>query len=457
MGRSRRSELFSKARTYFLSGMFLLGAGILLCAGKAEAVNVKEDPNVHTMHFEDAQDRSVRDIGLILDASGSMAFTAEQPSVIKVSGDFPKYTFLTLEQTGQILDRTKTDQSKLGYDGYRYYVAYRSGENDYAPLTYWDGTNGKTVLVKDTEYQTAADAEGNLLGVLLNADAGENGWYYINSGDAGFFQNEDLSTAKQYVGLPENASNDEETPMNFQDPAIMQQWGSDETEGGCRPVRFFVDNDNCLKCFICRHGTDSPRLSYVYERQEGQVIREDVMKAFIASLCEKGGQGPVETRYSVVRFSHKDFYPQELVVCDWTDDEDQVKRSLEQNYGLTASTSTRTGFNTYLVRLHPEVQADEDKLLILVSDGADTDNLGQDPDEYGYNALDYAETLKNIYGYKIAAFYIKNSPEGDEKAETLMKQFASAGEDGAPLYWSLYGSDPGQINAIAEAVMNISR
>ena len=91
------------------------------------------------------------DVGLILDASGSMAFTADTPTAI-TKNDFKEepdgdeiqkiepYTYITPEQLDKILDNKLTDNSLLGYGDYHYYVFDgRSETAEFAPLTYWDG------------------------------------------------------------------------------------------------------------------------------------------------------------------------------------------------------------------------------------------------------------------------------------------------------------------------------
>lgn len=100
-------------------------------------------------------------VGMILDASGSMAFASDTPTVISLSakqmedlgitqykgasdpnnedGGWDKY-FLTEAQVNKILNKNKTDNSPRGVSGYSYFV-FDSNENtlEYAPIGYWEG------------------------------------------------------------------------------------------------------------------------------------------------------------------------------------------------------------------------------------------------------------------------------------------------------------------------------
>ncbi|MCH5286098.1 MAG: hypothetical protein J1E43_01635 [Christensenellaceae bacterium] len=103
-------------------------------------------------------------IGMVLDASGSMAFTVGEPKVISIydklgkdsdklkeleAKKLPEDTtdtavwqdkFLTDEQVAYLLNKYKTDNSRLSSSGYSYYVYDATGAEEYAPLGYWDGT-----------------------------------------------------------------------------------------------------------------------------------------------------------------------------------------------------------------------------------------------------------------------------------------------------------------------------
>ena len=97
---------------------------------------------------------NVVDVGMILDASGSMAWPINDPQPIKVDlGNFRKALSLegqnvqnifisaeTLDKAG-VLNINNTDNSLLGYSGYSYYIYDdKEGAEEYVPLGYWDGT-----------------------------------------------------------------------------------------------------------------------------------------------------------------------------------------------------------------------------------------------------------------------------------------------------------------------------
>lgn len=99
------------------------------------------------------------DVGMILDASGSMAspapsegeslkpievgYTDALQTIAEANGNMltDKNGFLTEEAVNAILDRNKTDNSPLGVSGYSYYLFdAKSSTNDYFPIGYWDGS-----------------------------------------------------------------------------------------------------------------------------------------------------------------------------------------------------------------------------------------------------------------------------------------------------------------------------
>ena len=112
-------------------------------------------------------------IGMILDASGSMAFASDIPSQIRLTKEqieelnintLPKSGesevsweryFLTSEQLNEILNPRNTDNSPLSVSGYSYFVLNGS---DYAPLGYWEGA--------DTSYRFEASADNSAEGII---------------------------------------------------------------------------------------------------------------------------------------------------------------------------------------------------------------------------------------------------------------------------------------------------
>lgn len=114
-------------------------------------------------------DQNLADVGLVLDASGSMAFASSLENadggsdgdVVTVDSkcfssldevkadktieqqltDNGGIAFLTQAQVDQILCNNYTDNSLLNYSDYSYFVYdAREGTKEYVPLGYWDGT-----------------------------------------------------------------------------------------------------------------------------------------------------------------------------------------------------------------------------------------------------------------------------------------------------------------------------
>ncbi|MCH5296351.1 MAG: hypothetical protein J1E85_01640 [Ruminococcus sp.] len=102
------------------------------------------------------------DVGMILDASGSMGFTSNTPNPINVLYDSEgnynpfglseetlakcdssvalKDAFLTDEELAKIVNPRKTDNSKIRSSGYSYFIYDpRSTTAEFVPLGYWDG------------------------------------------------------------------------------------------------------------------------------------------------------------------------------------------------------------------------------------------------------------------------------------------------------------------------------
>ena len=372
--------------------------------------------------------------------------------------DFPANQIFAPEQVDQILDKSQTDDSKLSYVDYRYYVPYDETDVDFVPLGYWSGKAGDTFAVKDRTYQTALNDAGEVMGTLIYAEEGNAGWYYINSAGIEYYQNPLLSTAKHYVGLRPDSFNEEYRRIDFADPANLEEWHAPEASGsGYRPIQFYSDEDHLLRCFYNRYEGDRCQTDFVYRKAENGLIRSQVLRNFVKAICKTGEQIFSGARYSVVRFSHPDFQSDKLLACGWTEEEDQVIESLAQtysggtsdgetrgaevlyNYGLTGSTSMRTGFRAFTDLLMPSEEGRENKVVILFSDGADTDELGTGKDDQGFSALDYASQLKDD-GYTILTVFLKAAPEGDEEAEKLLREIASVAPDGTPLFWTLYGN-----------------
>ena len=131
-------------------------------------------------------------IGMVLDASGSMVFASDIPNRIQLTKEqiqelnintLPDITgesgepdggwehyFLKPEQLSGVLDPRNTDNSPLSASGYSYFVLNGS---EYSPLGYWEGVN--------TSYRFEVSADNSASGIIN----GNNGFQAGGSGAAG--------------------------------------------------------------------------------------------------------------------------------------------------------------------------------------------------------------------------------------------------------------------------------
>ena len=89
-------------------------------------------------------EKNQSDVGMVLDASGSMAFTSNNLEPIKMTEEqiekYKKLTYIPQKDVDKILNPRYTDNSKLGYSGYTYFVYDPSdGTQEYVPIGYWNG------------------------------------------------------------------------------------------------------------------------------------------------------------------------------------------------------------------------------------------------------------------------------------------------------------------------------
>ena len=89
------------------------------------------------------------DVGMVLDASGSMAFTSNNLEPIRMSDQqikqYGREKYISQDQVNHILNPFYTDNSKLAYSGYSYFVYDPSDETkEFVPIGYWNGVT-KTI------------------------------------------------------------------------------------------------------------------------------------------------------------------------------------------------------------------------------------------------------------------------------------------------------------------------
>lgn len=96
------------------------------------------------------------DVGFILDASGSMAWTTDVLKPLEVDVTLGEAIgtgkYLTNEQLDQILNTANTDNTHISYSEYNYYVYIdRSSIDEFAPIGYWGGNLEPKKVVKPGE------------------------------------------------------------------------------------------------------------------------------------------------------------------------------------------------------------------------------------------------------------------------------------------------------------------
>ena len=157
--------------------------------------------------------KDIPTVGLILDASGSMAFTSDDPKAINIkdldltdeqkeeltnkelknseaetiatNSGWEKY-FLDDNQISLILDEHNVDDSHLGISDYTYYIYdSRDATKEYVPIGYWDGKTTKKVTTTQN-YFTELDDENSLIG-----------YYSFSKGD--YPDNSNLSTNRDWL------------------------------------------------------------------------------------------------------------------------------------------------------------------------------------------------------------------------------------------------------------------
>lgn len=249
-------------------------------------------------------------VGMVLDASGSMGFTANTPKPIRVmdaSGTLrSNYSVPTNVQTtlknkknsstllGAFLDNDelayfmnprKTDNSSIRSSSYTYFLYdARTGTEEFTPLAYWDGgrifseklisdsnrEKGNTDLAKyGTDYVYAYYENTEVvIGQITNP--GGEGWYYNNptgSWTTNYFK-ENVQSGKNLIGIPSGYTFYDEITLsnttNFPfvkkpdlskvDKTLDENYAKGNnrsrtyTSNGTTPCKFYIDSQGYLRC-----------------------------------------------------------------------------------------------------------------------------------------------------------------------------------------------------------------
>lgn len=398
-------------------------------------------------------DNNIANVGMVFDASGSMVWPSDQPEKIQKSlsewrsliGDnwYQPYRYLTQDQVDKILNREFTDNSKLNYNGYRYYIYdYNSSVLEYVPLGYSEGDvrNGLVYMNNNT--------------IATQGVGGERGWYYVNSGGYPEYATTHPYTAKQYIGLPRNRSK-----ADIDTGHQMDSGGTDS------PVKFYIDSNGYLKSFYFFGDVNT---SYVYKKPIEAETKSEVLQHSVGKFAATLNVLSPESQVSMTRFSRREFPLSQLALLNWTNDTAKITAAMNQNYGntetnggsafkyqdgmnlynygITGATHTYKGIEAFISQMTSNNSADgykpkainnaDSKYLIIFTDGKD--NSGNEAE-----SIRLANNLKN-HGYTIMTVFMQSAgmTSGDvTHSENFLKGLASDNPSGGKYFYSAKHND----------------
>ncbi len=436
---------------------YYTGAKGLYTDKSAEAVAGKDRQFI--LNLESWYVDNAASVGMVLDSSGSMAWTSGVPEPIVLTdqqvakvriangmwqdqwgrwqgnsdiffnggsndsvGNPPHSgQYITnLNALSLILDNTKTDNSAMGYNGYHYYLKdMRSTVREYVALGYSDGNQsgseslgGKTIYttkIGNTSY-TGTVLANRFIKNENNAYGPNEGWYYVNS--SGNTKAYYKYTGKSYDGYSSkgNVTTLDGTQINL--------------AGG--PLRFYIKTGTNELWVSYYDGSNGDiRQSPVYEKRDKMFTKmetlQDAVSQFGAIVL---GSSP-DSQIGLTRFSQNiktsnntdnQLFDNSsyLPLLNWSSSTEELsaamnlsknaKGSTRRNddgltvyeYGLTGQTRTWTGVKAYSDYLKSNAAAPNHKYLIVFTDGKDTNG---DADKSTGNPP-WGETGKQIQALK---------------------------------------------------------
>ncbi len=385
-------------------------------------------------------------VGMVLDASGSMAWTAGVPAEIthtnaewnSIFGDSnwrnknSATNPLSAAEVAKVLHNDMTDNTTMGYNGFHYYIYdVRSSIKEYVALGYSGDTTSRP------------NSKGGLiqlpLGPVYSKRYNGAGWYFVNS------QHNDLSvTGKSYEGL----------------------------DGNKGPCKFYIVNGK-LMCQFWDGENDSSnnpivKTSVVYEKRDSMFTKNETLQDAVAQFGSILLGNSPESEVSMTRFSTgstEQLPDNKHVLLNWSSSTVQIASSLDQLqgsdftstkasipaggngrpafsehlYGLTAQTNTYRGISAFQTYLENRANDNNHKYLIIFTDGKDTRG---DAEKQGWGDAGAAiQQLKND-GYTIMTVLMKSLAMEDNgdyaSASAFLQGLASGGKNGnsdEPLYF----------------------
>lgn len=416
-------------------------------------------------------------VGMVLDASGSMAWTAGIPTALELTqaqyNQLRRYNSasnpIPLNLLNTVLDPTAVDNSNNGYNGYKYYVKTLTATtnnpiDEYVALGYKDSRATTTVRYNNTDYTRATlGNNGTTEGYALITNAGPSnngeGWYYVNSHTTpGPFND---FGAKRFEGIPWNH---------------MQALGLGNSTSA---ARFWVAQENgkyVLRCLFNCGNAASPdgytgwdgttvrsgtQTSTVYVKRDQMMTKAETLQDSIAQFGAILNGASPDSETAIVRFSHRSF--NDLQMLNWTSSSEDIAAAMDlipngrggqtkadgtYQYGITGGTVSYRGFQEFKDTYQASADANNYKYLILFTDGKDqgpnhNDNGAVVNNEISsWYATGYGGTKMNLDtafpGYTIITMFMKSAgmSESDiNDSKAFLEGLASKDAAGNKLYF----------------------
>lgn len=414
-------------------------------------------------------------VGMILDASGSMVWTAGEPTPLDVDalleGVNPGVRNRILRSSMQnpisandlrwLLDTTAVDNTNLGYNTYEYFVRTETADStnpisEWTPLGYSDGQVSNDRLVLGNTVNGVKQVEG----YASSQNYAGAGWYYVNpSTNTGAYG---AYGSKRFEGIP--ASHMNNLGLGWQNSA----------------ARFWVevvDGRHVLRClFNCGNAADpvnrdgwgpttvgpGTQISTVYYKRDQMMTKQETLQDAISQFgAILNGASPL-SEVAISRFSHTNFT--NLNLLNWTNESEKIASALDilknspyyngnstktdgtYQYVITGGTVARMGFENFsqVHKAHSD-QGQNSKYIILFTDGKDQGVSRNRP-------LTRQWLEQNGYGdYTIITMFMQSvgMTETDvNEATTFLEGLASGGKGGVEsekLFFNATSEDPHEV------------
>ncbi len=268
---------------------------------------------------------NLANVGMVFDASGSMVWTSNHPDPMTKSlsewrsiinqPNYQPYTVLTEAQVNAILSTANTDNSKINYNGYKYYLYDTTASvSEYVPMGYTDGTTENGLYKMD----------GHTMATPQHHTG--TGWYYVNSGGYDIYAGQDPYTAKIYVGVPREHNGAYANQQNWDNGHRIQG-----VVDGTHSAYFYIDGNGNLKTYFYYSGTY--QTSQVYQKADDADTKSEVLQHAVGKFAETLNSLSPESQVSMVRFSRGEFSSAQLALLNWTNDTAKMTAAMNQNYG----------------------------------------------------------------------------------------------------------------------------